>query len=112
MLNQKHTPSPYKKGSRCKLIPRVDGFDLEAILAVEIRLDTTQPGNPAIAYARKSDDAEFIVRACNSHYELLEVLKAILEDCTFEKRSGIQRNVNEYRAVAKAAIAKAEAAHD
>lgn len=38
-------------------------------------------GETAVSTIHHSDaDAEFIVRACNSHYELLEALKSISEE--------------------------------
>jgi hypothetical protein len=105
---QKHTALPYRAGA---LNP------MTGVVVISHPYEnpefTTTGGkglkNLADCYNENATaDAEFIVRACNSHYELLEALKAILEDCTFEKRSGVSRNVNEYRAVAKAAISKAE----
>jgi hypothetical protein len=39
---------------------------------------TTQDGKIGIATCKSDDEAEFIARACNSHYELLEIIEAIL----------------------------------
>jgi len=53
------------------------------------------------------ETARFIVRACNSHYELLEALKAI---ANFECRDGsyTKQDIAKMLVIAKRAIRKAE----
>lgn len=80
-------------------------FTKDPIYQVAIKIDGALD---TVAIVKEVSDAEKLVLAYNLHDELLNALKAILDDCTFEKRSGVQRNVNEYRAVAKAIIAKAK----
>lgn len=54
-----------------------------------------------IAWQAAQQRSEAIIR------ELVEVAGAILTDCTFEKRLGVMRNVNEYRPAAIEAINRA-----
>ncbi len=59
-------------------------------------------GITVIGSARKLEDAEFIVRAVNSHQELLSLLKETLDYGKTEKGWEI------YKSLVKKAIAKAE----
>ena len=50
-------------------------------------------------------NADFIVRACNAHYDLLEALEVFLD--TTSRRYGAEE-IEEVRTLARAAIAKAK----
>ena len=58
------------------------------------------------------EDAEFIVRACNSHYELLDIVKETRKDIDIDRQRtepGFNRDIyNEWIAEIDATIAKAE----
>lgn len=85
-----HYPLPWKVDSDCILD---DNRRVVAIIMGEI-------GNPRI------DTSNLIVRACNSHYELLEALKSLVG------LAEMRGQLHEYTAAlndARAAIAKAEA---
>jgi hypothetical protein len=85
-----HTPGPYAYDETWALIHGKDGAELAA------------------CHSNKAD-AAFIVRACNSHYELLAALEALQAACL---GASLPRNMmihlTEARATARAAIAKAK----
>lgn len=47
--------------------------------------------NNTIATVYRSSDAEFLVRACNAHYDLVEALEMLLQDCKEKGRSASYR---------------------
>lgn len=73
------------------------------VLAVKID-EMTAPSDTFVI------SCDFAKRLEDERNELLSALKDILADCTFEKRSGVTRNVNEYRTCANLVINKIEAA--
>ena len=79
MSESKHTQLPWRFGrtDMSESIMIVDNHD-NYVAAVRIR----QTGGGAISAAMEGprrSNAEFIVRACNSHDELLEACKAVIE---------------------------------
>ena len=64
-----------------------------------------------VAVVNKQSDAEFIVRACNSHADLVEAITLLFEHCAMIHKYGgeisNQREADEAIAKARAAIAKA-----
>lgn len=122
MRQEKHTPLPYKKGEKIGSAtegPYFVSYDEKHIIpfeSVEYKgikvigcLESYQvivaefPDNNPDSLA----NAEFIVRACNSHYELLEALKELVEFKHFPMSKNPQYGMA--LEIGKAAIAKAEA---
>lgn len=69
MEDKKHTPLPYK------LFERGAYGDYEGDCRVMLSIEHGE----RIAVIFDDDNAELIVRACNSHYELLSLLKGFVE---------------------------------
>lgn len=94
-MTQTHTPLPYKMIK----FPNYDGGTYIAIH----QGDETCIAKWYSATPQDEENAAFIVRACNSHYDLLEVLKAalVLMEGQFGESPAI-----------RAAIAKAEGKHE
>jgi len=68
MSEQKHTPLPWKIG----LNPEVEGMEIDIYGADRLRICTFPfSTGDEVADSVTEEDAEFIVRACNSHYDLL-----------------------------------------
>ena len=61
----KHTPTPWRM-ARVNYFPSTAGFEINS-------------GANWYAFAKIEGDAEFIVRAVNSHEELLEALKELVQ---------------------------------
>lgn len=66
MPEQKHTPLPY--------ISHID-YDKSSI----VLSDNEDHKRRVIAYSLTQPNAEFIVRACNAHYDLVAALKSAKE---------------------------------
>lgn len=71
--------------------------------------ETMQNYGEAICFTEVTKDILTpYVRACHAHNELVAALDDILQNCFLEKaHSANSRNINEYRAAAKLALAKA-----
>lgn len=72
---------------------------------VRVRDEITSPGGVVVVDdVGREEDATFIVRACNSHYELLETLYQYVSDLRYPPEGdSIQRRIER----AEAVIAKA-----
>lgn len=68
-MEQKHTPLPYHHWTGGKIIS--DNHDAGEYYGWY--------GKPVVQ-ANNPETAEFIVRACNSHYELLKIIRKAAED--------------------------------
>lgn len=115
MSEQKHTPLPWNRP------PAIDDETGEALPypGLEIRgPEYVQPGYENHGYVsdvvcvlgfsghhNHQANAEFITRACNSHYELLSALRDLVQADTEQSDVGLQILAIEK---ARAAIAKAE----
>lgn len=96
MTELKHTPTPYRA------IPKNDLLKRHYIVCAN---DTYCPGLGKEVVAeniRSADTADFIVRACNAHYALLETAKIGLAH--LEGEEGSDRTEGDF---VRAAIAKA-----
>lgn len=74
----KHTPTPYYYEEEYGTIHGSDSFE---ICGINTRMSSAKGMD--FCYAEQAANAEFIVRACNSHDELVEALKdaiSLLED--------------------------------
>lgn len=89
MTQSKHTELPYRYDP-----------DNNAIYGAECDIVVVYDGQ-----LQYKGDGEFIARACNSHYELLEALKAMVEMYEEVQPAGGYQG---YYEEAKAAIAKAK----
>lgn len=76
MTEQKHTATPYHIGKSHTIERAIRDQDGECIAVICDNIDGTMEHN-----------ANFIVKACNSHYELFEVCKALLR-CPHIRSSG------------------------
>lgn len=100
----KHTPLPWHQSHR-----QIDSGGYSTQIYTEdgetiatMHWYPKDMGNGVTATCR-ADNAEFIVRACNAHYELLEALKL-----AHAALSGSNMNMNVVEKKVKSAIAKAE----
>lgn len=96
-----HTPLPWERQSTDCEGPdygvSIIGSNLGGLVAAALPWSTEiEDGD----FSRVEANAEFIVRACNSHYDLLEALQALVN--SFEKH-----RPKKYWDDARAAIAKA-----
>lgn len=100
-MERMHTPTPY--------VSHVD-FDKSHI----ILSDNEHHKRRVIAYSLTEPNAEFIVRACNSHYELIEALEtaATVIDIIFDRTPiALKRFSGDWYAIElkiKEALAKAK----
>ena len=97
---QKHTPIPYRHVTAGENHWIKAGDRVIAFIGGNDGVFTTTPGT------RHADNAVFIVRACNSYDDMLEVLKAVL------KAHPLHYGMTEHKglmAQVEAAIAKANA---
>lgn len=76
----KRTPTPYRAEHRAKIVQKVDGHEINPVLALVIERDDNTPGNRAIAWVRTKDDAAFIVRACNAHDTLIYIVNRLVDN--------------------------------
>ena len=105
-MTTKHTPTPWAQGTRpyeaCLIFARVQGIRKEHLVRIAQTLLWNGSGNESEAIA----NAEFIVRACNSHDALLAAAKAA-EAYLQGKRTGKQYEeadlVDQLRAAIRAA---------
>ena len=67
MTNTKHTPLPWD----CM----ADGSAIKALNSGS-NICETECGSQVASYFERQANAEFITRACNSHYELLDALES------------------------------------
>jgi pyridoxal biosynthesis lyase PdxS len=86
-----HTPTPYTNESN--LI-----YAEDKVLFAVTHKDYAKSNNPTA-------NAEFIVKACNNHYQLLEALKSLIEDLDGEM---LTTGINDSIQKAKEAIKQAE----
>lgn len=103
-MNTKHTPGPW----------RTDENEIRMGHAYERRVLAPDGSNGGCVVAQLVGDdrianAEFIVRACNSHYELLEALKLVTYSLAWhvETQGNGKRMDVMHLAQAREAIAKA-----
>jgi hypothetical protein len=78
MNESKHTPGPW---SVCNAIGKKSEVGIVADAAPCIIAVMGNQGRGAWPQEARAN-AEFIVRACNSHYELLEALRELVSACT------------------------------
>ena len=90
MSNTKHTPTPWKVEREVNIYAEADGVHLATVWARHVRglreggeswidmRDRTQQQREA-AKAEWQANAAFIVRAANSHDQLVEALRAIVD---------------------------------
>lgn len=95
MTQPKHTPLPWAYMRIEKTYTAHDGR--------YVTVATVYQGDKAIARCHNVEDADFIVRACNSHYELLNGMKEILSLSDLDMADG-----DKAREIAAREIAKAE----
>jgi hypothetical protein len=106
MTNTKHTPLPWKIHSvtdkhHIQIRAKKAGTEFECSPAVLGGWDTSAEENEA--------NAQFITRACNSHYELLEALRLLLEDSYNAIDNNNPMQIREATLIqSRAAIAKAK----
>jgi len=101
-MTQKHTALPWSWRSETdKDYPK--DYDLDNIVNSEGKYVLSIYGNQS---KRKNPDYAFIVRACNSHYELLEALNKILHqpNNTISDGKALEAIIK----IARSAIEKAE----
>ena len=72
-MNTKHTPGPWTRQQQ----PDIDANGNGYTWAIKAQASASYAQNPA--YANSEANAEFIVRACNSHEELRKLLTAVLD---------------------------------
>ena len=97
-MSAKHTPLPYKISGRCKEYCKSERCGYVWIDAGSFHQGT----------GFDEGTAEFIVRACNSHYELLEALEAMLGDNMPTASEPGHIDYGQACKMARAAIAKAK----
>lgn len=108
-MTNKHTPLPWTNKPGPFFVCQVgSNFDDPGIWSEAFQTD----GTP-FPFGDKKDDAAFIVRACNSHYELLATLKELVEVERKDKLTNPDISATDaYRGEvwnkARAAISKAE----
>lgn len=107
-MSEKHTPGPWTvRRSRGVMGVSVERWAIDGPpqgLAGRWWVCTAESDEPT-----DEANAEFIVRACNSHDDLLAALKELLEDPDYQIAiGGNPRAVDAMLARARAAIAKAE----
>lgn len=118
-MEMKHTPLPWKMVSA----PNFDnGYVYTSIQPVNVDEETMKPlamvgGEYHVCrmshtaaewrFSYHRDNAAFIVRACNSHYDLLEALKELSDYYSADLASDFGNEAGRMRK-ALAAIAKAE----
>ena len=104
-MEVKHTPGPwyYRK-------TKIDGITNYDVMAEDGEEDpwfiamVMKSANPDLS---GKENAAFIVRACNSHYEMLEALRELYLDLVANDQDGLIEHVEPMRK-ARDAIAKAE----
>jgi len=96
----KHTPTPWKLETRKPGQFAIKGDDGTYTVALIETFD------PRVEHAEDSANAAFIVRAVNSHEELLAIVKDIYDD---ENDITRRKHSDEMRFRMEEAIAKAEA---
>ena len=72
-MTQKHTPLPWKIGST-----RADGYNFTTIVNEKKAYIAT------VDIENETENAAFIVRAVNNHYQLIEALEALVNADSYE----------------------------
>lgn len=80
-MTHKPTPAhtPWRVGSRRKIVQKTDGFEINPIMAVTIEHDHDAPGNPPFAFITDKEKAAHIVRCVNSHESDQRKIAALVE---------------------------------
>lgn len=84
MANMNHTPTPYRQGTGNPLRHSIRIINARGMLVAEAR-------SAIETYEMTAANAAFIVRACNAHYDLVEALEMLLQDCKEKGRSASYR---------------------
>lgn len=93
---QKHTPVPWEIATVAPKSAPTAFFIKRGIVSI------AQMNGPCDLYMNAREDAEFIIRACNVHHELLDFIKDIRPFLGYDPEATLHKR-------ADALIAKAEA---
>ncbi len=103
--HEKHTPLPYSYDSQLKQIRAPKGYMGSTGLTIATICD-----NPGMPIGQPQANCDFIIRACNSHYGLLEATKlAEVELGLYELQYPNNKTTTITLQKLQEAIAKAEA---
>ena len=105
MTNQKHTALPWKVQEQKFEIESEDSTNFETTYSVSPTIDKLAD---CYGLAEQKANAEFIVKACNSHYELLEALAIAAKALNIPVPNMNQLRNSEDLKIIRKAIKKAE----